>query len=376
MKKTLLILVSCLGIIACNTTPEGYTLTGTLSGEVADGTNVILKKVGENDQPFNVDTVQVQQGTFVFTGQIDLPEMHYVFVDKLLGYTSFVLENGDIALSAHKDSLGYAEIGGSKENDILTDFREESKVASERAASIQEDLRNAAASSDTVLINSLREELEELGAEYESLEMKYIKDHSDALISPILINRSNATKGASAEELQALYDGLSPRIKQTTEAKRISKYLEMKKQREKNAKNTDIGAKAPNFSGPTPSGENLALNDVLGKATLIDFWAAWCRPCRAENPNIVKVYNKYHDKGLNIIGVSLDRTAEAWTKAIEDDGLAWNHISNIAYFDDAIARLYNVNAIPAAFLLDENGIIVAKNLRGPALEAKVSELLD
>ncbi|MGB5667079.1 MAG: thioredoxin family protein, partial [Maribacter sp.] len=84
---------------------------------------------------------------------------------------------------------------------------------------------------------------------------------------------------------------------------------------------------------------------------------------------------KYHDKGLNIIGVSLDRTAEAWKKAIEDDGLTWNHVSNIAYFDDAIAKLYNVDAIPAAFLLDENGVIVAKNLRGPELEAKVAEML-
>ncbi|MBT8296773.1 MAG: TlpA family protein disulfide reductase, partial [Maribacter sp.] len=130
------------------------------------------------------------------------------------------------------------------------------------------------------------------------------------------------------------------------------------------------------FSAPTPTGEILALNDIKGKATLIDFWAAWCRPCRAENPNVLKVYNKYHDKGLNIIGVSLDKTAEAWKKAIKDDGLIWHQVSNTAYFNDAIAKMYNVDAIPAAFLLDENGVIVAKNLRGPALEAKVAELLN
>ena len=133
---------------------------------------------------------------------------------------------------------------------------------------------------------------------------------------------------------------------------------------------------APDFSAPSPSGKLLALNDVKGKATLIDFWAAWCRPCRAENPNVVKVYNKYKGKGLSIIGVSLDKTAEAWKKAIDDDGLEWHHVSNIAYFDDAIAKLYNVDAIPATFLLDENGVIVAKNLRGPALEARISEMLN
>ena len=115
---------------------------------------------------------------------------------------------------------------------------------------------------------------------------------------------------------------------------------------------------------------------MKGKLTLVDFWAAWCRPCRAENPNIVKVYEKYHDKGFNVIGVSLDRKAEDWKKAIADDGLAWNQVSNLAYFNDPIAKLYNVDAIPAAFLLDENGIIVAKNLRGDALEETVSELLN
>jgi thiol-disulfide isomerase/thioredoxin len=113
---------------------------------------------------------------------------------------------------------------------------------------------------------------------------------------------------------------------------------------------------------------------VLGKVTIVDFWAAWCKPCRAENPNVVQVYNKYHDKGLNILGVSLDRRAEDWTKAIEEDGLVWNHVSNIKYFDE-IAELYNVRAIPATFILDENGVIIAKDLRGPALENKISELL-
>ncbi|MEX0272741.1 MAG: peroxiredoxin family protein, partial [Flavobacteriaceae bacterium] len=142
------------------------------------------------------------------------------------------------------------------------------------------------------------------------------------------------------------------------------------------SKSTSIGSKAPEFSGPNPDGKQISLAEVKGKATLIDFWAAWCRPCRAENPNVVKVYNKYHDKGLNVIGVSLDRNAEAWKKAIADDGLEWNHVSHVAYFEDPIAKLYNIDAIPAAFLLDENGVIVAKNLRGPALEEKVSELLD
>jgi peroxiredoxin len=168
-------------------------------------------------------------------------------------------------------------------------------------------------------------------------------------------------------EIKTMYEGLTPEMQNTKIGKRIKEKID------KGDKVT-IGVKAPNFSAPTPAGDELALNDVLGKVTVVDFWAAWCRPCRAENPNVVRIYNKYKDQGLSILGVSLDRKAEDWKKAIEDDGLEWNHVSNVDYFDE-IAALYNVDAIPATFILDENGMIVAKNLRGPALEAKIVELL-
>ena len=113
----------------------------------------------------------------------------------------------------------------------------------------------------------------------------------------------------------------------------------------------------------------------MGKVTIIDFWASWCKPCRIENPNVVKIYNKYHDKGLNIIGVSLDKTQNSWTKAIADDQLAWNHVSNLKYWQEPIAQQYGVRSIPSTFILDQDGNIVAKNLRGYALENKISELL-
>ncbi len=115
----------------------------------------------------------------------------------------------------------------------------------------------------------------------------------------------------------------------------------------------------------------------MGKVTLIDFWAAWCRPCRVENPNIVKVYEKYHDKGFNVIGVSLDRAdqRDRWLQAIKDDNLTWTQISNLQFWDEPIAQLYGVRAIPAAFILDENGVIVAKNVRGQDLEQQVKQLL-
>ncbi|HAV55900.1 MAG TPA: peroxiredoxin, partial [Aequorivita sp.] len=138
----------------------------------------------------------------------------------------------------------------------------------------------------------------------------------------------------------------------------------------------EVGSLAPNFSAPTPTGEMMSLKDALGKYTIIDFWASWCRPCRIENPNVVKVYNKYHDKGLNIISVSLDKAEQKdkWLQAIKDDQMDWYHVSNLQFWQDPIAQQYSVRSIPATFLLDENGVIIDKNLRGAALEAKIATL--
>ena len=377
MRNTLFTLATLVLFASCNSKPEGYTINGTLTGEIADGVEVYLKKSGaNNNQLIEIDTAKTENGMFVFSGIKDMPEMHYILIDKQVGYSVAVLENGEIDFAAHKDSLGLAKITGTIQNDFLNDYREKSKAVSMQAVNIQEDMKNASMTGDTVLINSLKEELNELREEYETFEIDYIKSNPNALISALLIDKALNTRTSTTEELQELYNTLAPEIKETNAAKKVIEALEALKDRENKAKDTSIGAVAPNFSAPTPTGEILALNDIKGKATLIDFWAAWCRPCRAENPNILNVYNKYHDKGLNIIGVSLDKTAEAWKKAIKDDGLIWNHVSNIAYFNDPIAKMYNVNAIPAAFLLDENGVIVAKNLRGPALETKVAELLD
>ena len=375
MRKFLFSLAIVSVMASCNSKPDGYTITGTISGEIEDGTQVFLKKGADNNQLIDIDTVKIQQGQFVFNGVAEHPEMHYLFIGEIRGYSALVLENGAIEIEAQKDSLGFAKIRGTVQNDLLTDYMDKSKEASKKFMNIQEDLKKANMGGDTVIINSLTEEIDELKQDYQDFEIDYIRDNPNALVSALLIERAISTRTASLKELKELYENLTPEIKATEAAKKMSKILEDQLKREAEASNTSVGAVAPNFSAPTPTGELLALNDIKGKATLIDFWAAWCRPCRAENPNIVKVYNKYHKKGLNIIGVSLDKTAEAWKKAIADDGLEWNHVSNIAYFDDAIARQYNVRAIPAAFLLDENGVIVAKNLRGPALEEKVAELL-
>ena len=139
-----------------------------------------------------------------------------------------------------------------------------------------------------------------------------------------------------------------------------------------------IGDKAPDFSAPSPEGDQVKLSAIKGKVTIIDFWASWCKPCRIENPNLVKLYKEYHSKGLEIISVSLDRETqkEYWIKAIEKDQLNWYNVSNLKFWQDPIAKAYGVNSIPATFILGENGILIAERLRGAELDAKIKSLLD
>ncbi|MCJ7467103.1 MAG: AhpC/TSA family protein [Maribacter sp.] len=376
MKKIVLALGIVTALLACSQKPSGYAINGAISGEVENGTKVFLRKVGENNLPVDVDTTTLENGKFLFTGNaVKSPEMRYIFIDKLPGYAAVILENGDVEINAQKDSLGMAKIKGAPQNDKFASYLEKSQEINLRGISIQEDLQKATLTQNEASVTSLTDEMKELQEEYKNLDLDFIKNNPDALISVLLIDRALVSRSLPAAEVQILYDGLSPDIKESPAAVRLVEQINAAKKREEIEKNTEVGSKAPDFSAPTPAGQQLALKDVMGKVTLIDFWAAWCKPCRAENPNVVNAYKKYHDKGLNILGVSLDRSAEDWKNAIADDGLIWNQVSHVAYFEDPIAKLYGVDAIPAAFLLDENGIIVAKNLRGSQLEEKVAELL-
>jgi peroxiredoxin len=172
-------------------------------------------------------------------------------------------------------------------------------------------------------------------------------------------------------KLKSAFDGLSSNLKENKYGKKVADALDK-------MSSVEIGKKAPDFKAKNPEGNQVSLMESLGKkVTIIDFWASWCRPCRVENPNMVALYNDYKDKGLAMIGVSLDQEGaeQAWKDAIIQDNLTWVHVSNLKFWKDPIAVLYNVKSIPAVFILDENGVIVAKNIRGAELRAKVAELI-
>ena len=360
----------CLSLFAVSCSggsSDGFLIRGELAGEIPDGTPVILRRSDVSMQAVDVDTTSLTAGTFEFAGAAAGPELYYVFVEGLRGGIPLILENGTIYLQAHKDSLQEAVIGGTPQNEAYSDYIGGARDMGRRRMGMNEDLRNAMMQQDTAAMESLRDEYFELLGKMTDYEKEFAAGHPDALISVLILNRMLENQSVPVAEIDSLYQKLDETVRNSNYGKAIADKLEA-------ARRTAIGSPAPDFSAPTPQGNELALRDALGKITLVDFWAAWCRPCRAENPNIVRIYGKYKDKGLRVLGVSLDRNAEEWKAAIIADGLDWQHVSNVRYFDE-IAALYNVDAIPASFILDENGIIVDKDLRGAQLEARIAELL-
>ncbi len=368
MKNSFGLFALFLLIASCQQAKQGgYLVSGTLEGDFSDSTMVYLRKSDANLQPGEADSTMLKAGSFEFSGAIEEPRLYYLFVEGTRGAIPMILEEGEVTVKAHKDSLNAAFVGGTPQNDTYRNFLQGSRELASRGNSINQEMREAMSAQDTANMSSLRDEYFELQQAGMKYEKDFVAENPDAMISVLIVNRMVQSQSVAQDEIEQLYEGLSERMKNTEVGSGIREDLDA-------LKRTAIGSQAPDFSAPTPSGETLSLNEVLGKVTLVDFWAAWCRPCRAENPNIVRVYQKYKDKGLSILGVSLDRNEADWKKAIEEDGLQWHHVSKLQYFGE-IAELYNVTGIPASFILDENGVIVAKNLRGPALEQKIAELL-
>lgn len=173
------------------------------------------------------------------------------------------------------------------------------------------------------------------------------------------------------QEINNAYALLPPSYKSTNIGKELKLFVDK-------LNSLAVGVKAPDFTQQTPEGKEIKLSDFIQgkKVVLIDFWASWCGPCRKENPNVVALYNEYKTKGFDIIGVSLDNEKENWLKAITDDRLTWTHVSDLKGWQNSVAQLYNVTAVPVTILLDGNGRIIAKNLRGEELRKKVSEICE
>jgi peroxiredoxin len=381
MKRLFTIVIIGFVLVSCKEDLRtDFVINGKAEG-IYNGIRVYLKYSDEKGREIPIDTAIVFDEKFQMTGSVAAPAMHFLTVNNIQGKASFMLENSEIDISINKENILESIVKGSKTNKAYVEFNDGMKEIRDESQIPMNALKQIRSSEKTTAKDSLTKVLEQLGERNKAFPVKFIKENDDNDFSLHLIESQVANPAIDIIIYKASYDHLSSRLKATTKGKEIGLKLDEIYEKFKKTENLNIGKVAPNFEAPTPDGNLVSLNEIKGKVTIIDFWAAWCGPCRRENPNVVKVYEKYHDQGLEIIGVSLDGQSrqkdpkKAWLEAIEKDKLNWTQVSNLKYFNDPVAQLYNINAIPATFILDKDGKIVAKNLRGQALDKKVQELL-
>ncbi len=372
MRKSILLLAGLATLASCK--KEGsYTIDGKVKG-IEDGKQVFLERQDDSLGVVQVDTAKIANEEFKFQGVAVEPGLYSVRFNDINGKAFFIVEEGDIKLEIDKDSLFKSKMSGTYNNDQFREFNGKGLVIQRKIVAFKRDnqtkMMEAGQAQDTVTMKRIQGEYQTLMDQMREQAVAYIKEHPKAIVSALLVQSFFQEFEPDMKQIEELYNGLDPEVKKTKVGKKIAKTL-------KEMKVVDVGKKAPEFSAPNPEGQVVSLTQSLGKVTIIDFWASWCGPCRAENPNIVAIYNDFHDKGLNVISVSLDKpgAADKWKDAIAKDGMSWTQVSNLKEWEDPIAKMYSVTAIPKMFVLNEYGVVVAKDLRGDDLRKKIETLL-
>lgn len=317
-----------------------------------------------------LDSTKTVNGNFTFKGKLQNPVYAYLRIGDNLQQVSFFLESKNMRVELNKDSLQNAVFSGSPETNSWEDYRKVFHKISMRAGpyyhlvdSLNKASNGKLDSSDKAISKAALDKLQDYDMK---MHKQYVLQHKNSVVCPFIIidHFVNYFEFKQAEELFAL---VTPAIKNSFYGKKLSDAIKI-------ANRTAIGT-SPTFSQIDSAGKVMNLQDFRGQYVLVDFWASWCGPCRRENPNVLAAYKKYHPLGFTVVGVSLDNNKKAWLNAVHHDNLEWTQLCDLKGWENEAAVKFGVKVVPTNFLLDKNGKIIAKNLRGEDLQNKLKDLL-
>jgi peroxiredoxin len=365
-------------------TANGFAQKGfTISGDVSKVKDPIAKVYLNYyaDGKSTMDSAEVKDGKFSFTGTLTDPVMgslraKYQEVPgaksiKAISYNRDIkqvfLENSKIKVSS-VDSFANATIKGSKSHAAYVSWTDLTKEETAQSAALNKEYSEYYKKKDQAGMDRIDAAFDKLTEQKNIKNKQYLKDNASSPIAMFVL-KQYAGYDINADDVEPLFLALPELLRASPAGKDMSEKIET-------AKKTGIGKMAMDFTQNDTLGNPVSLSSFRGKYVLIDFWASWCGPCRQENPNVVKAFNAYNGKGFTVLGVSLDQPTakDKWMKAIHDDNLTWTQVSDLKYWKNDVAVQYGIQAIPQNFLIDPQGKIVGKNLRGEALNKKLAEL--
>ena len=373
MQKILISLSVILLLSFCdgNKKNSSFQLKGTLSDSKAE--TLYLEKLGSSKQVIIDSVILDENGNFEFTNYT--PKIGFYRIktnDK--NFAMLVLDSADkVTITGSVKDLGNTfKVEGSSETTIFIEYNNLSKSRDIKLDSLNKEFQLLM---ETNKMDSKR--MDSLSAIFEGPYNSIINQTNTLMVDKISKNTNMyssimAIQALDPDKYSDLYKSLDAGLsKKFPKDKNVIMFHEVVER----MLSTNVGQFAPEISLPSPDGKEIALSSLKGKLVLIDFWASWCGPCRKEMPNVVKIYSKFKNKGFEIYGVSLDQDKEKWMEAITKDGINWPQVSDLKYWDNVAARIYNVQGIPYTVLIDKDGKIIAKNLRGQELEKKIAEVL-